>query len=171
MENSRILIVDDNPEIREVVTILLEGEGFLTEEAGDGSMALDKIRQTSYDLILLDVMMPGLDVYKRQAESRIASVKMRGSLVHDEELAASGVGVHSSCHGQNAGGVGQVIGESVLGEFTLDIVAGAAHAVAVWASALDHKTVDDTVKNQAVVEALFDKADKVVDCIGGDFRV
>lgn len=70
MENSRILIVDDNPEIREVVTILLEGEGFITEEAGDGSTALDKVRNTSYDLILLDVMMPGLNGYQTCVEIR-----------------------------------------------------------------------------------------------------
>lgn len=70
MEDSRILIVDDNPEIREVVTILLEGEGFVTEEAGDGSAALDMIRKNSYDLILLDVMMPGLNGYQTCVEIR-----------------------------------------------------------------------------------------------------
>ena len=70
MEDSRILIVDDNPEIREVVTILLEGEGFVTEEAGDGSAALDFIRKNSYDLILLDVMMPGLNGYQTCVEIR-----------------------------------------------------------------------------------------------------
>lgn len=70
MDNARILIVDDNPEIREVVTILLEGEGFTTEEAGDGEEALEKIRSASYDLILLDVMMPGLNGYQTCVEIR-----------------------------------------------------------------------------------------------------
>lgn len=70
MDNSRILIVDDNPEIREVVTILLEGEGFTTEEAGDGEEAIEKIRSASYDLILLDVMMPGLNGYQTCVEIR-----------------------------------------------------------------------------------------------------
>ena len=40
MEKSRILIVDDNPEIREIIHILLEGEGFEIQEAGDGQTAL-----------------------------------------------------------------------------------------------------------------------------------
>ena len=40
MEHSRILIVDDNPEIREIIHVLLEGEGFLIEEAADGETAL-----------------------------------------------------------------------------------------------------------------------------------
>ena len=70
MENSRILIIDDNPEIREVITILLEGEGFVTEEASDGEQALEKIREISYDLILLDVMMPGLNGYQTCVEIR-----------------------------------------------------------------------------------------------------
>lgn len=70
MENSRILIIDDNPEIREVITILLEGEGFATEEAGDGEQALEKIREVPYDLILLDVMMPGLNGYQTCVELR-----------------------------------------------------------------------------------------------------
>lgn len=70
MENTRILIVDDNPEIREVVTILLEGEGFITEEAGDGKTALEKIKECPYDLILLDVMMPGLNGYQTCVEIR-----------------------------------------------------------------------------------------------------
>lgn len=70
MKNSRILMVDDNPEIREVVTILLEGEGFITEEAGDGSTALEKIKEQAYDLILLDVMMPGLNGYQTCVEIR-----------------------------------------------------------------------------------------------------
>lgn len=70
MDDSRILIVDDNPEIREVVTILLEGEGFVTEEAGDGEAALKKIKEKPYDLILLDVMMPGLNGYQTCVEIR-----------------------------------------------------------------------------------------------------
>ena len=55
MEQSRILIVDDNPEIREVVTVLLEGEGFCLEEAADGREALEKIKRNRYDLVLLDI--------------------------------------------------------------------------------------------------------------------
>lgn len=70
MGDSRILIVDDNAEIREVVTILLEGEGFVTEEACDGQSALEKTRENSYDLILLDVMMPGLNGYQTCVEIR-----------------------------------------------------------------------------------------------------
>ena len=61
MEVSRILIVDDNPEIREIIHILLEGEGFLIEEAADGQHALDLTKKLDFDLIILDIMMPGLN--------------------------------------------------------------------------------------------------------------
>lgn len=58
-----VLIVDDNAEIREILHILLTGEGFAVSEAADGTSALNLITQTSFDCIILDVMMPGLDGY------------------------------------------------------------------------------------------------------------
>lgn len=57
-ERKRILFADDDPEIREVVRILLEHEGFEVIEAGNGKEAVEKADQT-VDLIILDVMMPG----------------------------------------------------------------------------------------------------------------
>lgn len=57
-DRKRILFADDDPEIREVVRILLEHEGFEVIEAGNGKEAVEKADQT-VDLIILDVMMPG----------------------------------------------------------------------------------------------------------------
>ena len=64
MEHSRILIVDDNPEIREIIHVLLEGEGFLIEEAADGETALQLTLEKDFDLIILDIMMPGKNGYQ-----------------------------------------------------------------------------------------------------------
>lgn len=58
----KILIVDDNPEIREVVNVLLSSEGYELEEASDGLEALQKIQHK--DLIILDIMMPQMDGYE-----------------------------------------------------------------------------------------------------------
>lgn len=69
-ETSGILIVDDNSEIREVINILLSGEGYEVSEAGNGAEALEKIQQEEYDLIILDVMMPGLNGYQTCMEIR-----------------------------------------------------------------------------------------------------
>jgi two-component system OmpR family response regulator len=57
----RILIVDDDPHIREVVRFALEKEGFHTVEAADGRQALERFATTSVDLVVLDVMMPEMD--------------------------------------------------------------------------------------------------------------
>lgn len=70
MDDSRILIVDDNPEIREIIQILLAGEGFRTEEAKDGSTALKLLHTQDFDLIILDIMMPGLNGYQTCLEIR-----------------------------------------------------------------------------------------------------
>lgn len=64
MNKAKILMVDDNKEIREVVNILLSGEGYEVDEAGDGQKAIECTKQKKYDLIILDVMMPGLNGYQ-----------------------------------------------------------------------------------------------------------
>ena len=57
MEKSYILIVDDNPEVREIIHVLLEGEGFEIIEAGDGETALSLTESTDFDLIVLHMMI------------------------------------------------------------------------------------------------------------------
>lgn len=66
----RVLIVDDNPEIREIIRILLSGEGYELEEAKNGNEALEKAWETAFDLIILDIMMPGMDGYHTCMEIR-----------------------------------------------------------------------------------------------------
>ena len=61
MENSTILIVDDNQEIREIIEILLTGEGFQAVQAKDGMTALELLKEREFDLIILDIMMPGMN--------------------------------------------------------------------------------------------------------------
>jgi DNA-binding response OmpR family regulator len=56
-----ILVVDDEETIREVVGRYLEREGFKVVEAADGFKALDAIRSAKIDLIILDLMLPGID--------------------------------------------------------------------------------------------------------------
>lgn len=70
METSNILIVDDNPEIREIIEILLTGEGFQTCQAKDGPTALGLLKEQDFDLIILDIMMPGMNGYQTCLEIR-----------------------------------------------------------------------------------------------------
>ncbi len=60
----RILIVDDEVRIREVVQYSLEKNGFVVEAAADGRSALARLAQASFDLVVLDVMLPDLDGYE-----------------------------------------------------------------------------------------------------------
>ena len=57
----RALIVEDDAAIREILALHLGLAGFEVDDVGDGRMALDRIRQQRFDLLLLDVMLPGLD--------------------------------------------------------------------------------------------------------------
>jgi len=61
---SRILIVDDNREIRMVLQRHLRKKGYEISQAEDGKMALLKVGQEKHDLILLDVMMPGMNGFE-----------------------------------------------------------------------------------------------------------
>ncbi len=63
LENSRILVVDDDPQVAATVERCLLREKFEVEIASTGLTALESARQSLPDLILLDVMMPGLDGY------------------------------------------------------------------------------------------------------------
>ena len=59
--NSRILVVDDDLALAEMIGIVLGSEGFDVVTCSDGAQALDVFQQENPDLILLDVMLPGMD--------------------------------------------------------------------------------------------------------------
>ncbi|MGM1047998.1 DNA-binding response regulator, OmpR family, contains REC and winged-helix (wHTH) domain [Paenibacillus uliginis N3/975] len=65
-----ILIVDDDPHIRELVTLFLQKEGFRTSEASDGVEALNKMETDRADLVVLDIMMPNMDGWELCRELR-----------------------------------------------------------------------------------------------------
>lgn len=67
---TKILVVDDNPEIREILHILLENEGYAVSEASDGTLALSLLHDIVFDLIILDIMMPHLNGYQTCVEIR-----------------------------------------------------------------------------------------------------
>lgn len=61
---SKILIVDDDPHIRELVCTMLKNDGFSTCEAKDGLDALEKIPEDVPDLAIIDLMMPNMNGYE-----------------------------------------------------------------------------------------------------------
>ncbi|HVM00074.1 MAG TPA: response regulator [Egibacteraceae bacterium] len=74
---AHVLVVDDDPVIRELLRTLLDLEGIAYSEAKDGPSALARMRATRPDLVLLDVMMPGMDGFEVCARLR-ADPALRG---------------------------------------------------------------------------------------------
>jgi len=60
MGNKKILVVDDEPDIVELVSYNLKKEGFDVSSSADGGEALSKIRKSNFDFIILDLMLPGM---------------------------------------------------------------------------------------------------------------
>jgi DNA-binding response OmpR family regulator len=58
---ARILVVDDDPTVSEVVARYLQHDGYVVETVGDGRVALDRALAEPPDLVVLDLMLPGLD--------------------------------------------------------------------------------------------------------------
>jgi DNA-binding response OmpR family regulator len=73
MAKERILVVDDEANIVDLVTLYLEREGFRVESATDGQEALDKIRVDEPDLIVLDIMLPEVDGFEVCRQTRATS--------------------------------------------------------------------------------------------------
>src|ERR1700730_2617326 len=61
---NRIMVVDDDKEVQEIVTFALRRNGFEVEVASNGQQLQDMLAAHTPDLIILDVMMPGLDGYQ-----------------------------------------------------------------------------------------------------------
>ena len=64
MDTKKILIIEDEKSISDIIKFNLDKEGFLTETAYDGTIGLEKAQSLAPDLILLDVMLPGIDGFQ-----------------------------------------------------------------------------------------------------------
>jgi DNA-binding response OmpR family regulator len=72
----RILLVDDEADLRDQLDRVLTGQRYIVDTAGDGEEALDRIFDQCYDLIILDIMLPkrdGLDVLKEMRRSGVGT--------------------------------------------------------------------------------------------------
>lgn len=73
--SKRLLIIDDEENMRHMLTILLKKTGYIADTAADGQRALDMIGQTHYDFILCDLKMPNLDgmAFLKQGREKLES--------------------------------------------------------------------------------------------------
>jgi two-component system KDP operon response regulator KdpE len=79
----RILVVDDDPQIRRVMRVTLTGQGYEVDDRKSGEDALEKLRDERFDLVLLDMNMPGMGgletcrAIRRQSEIAIIMLTVR----------------------------------------------------------------------------------------------
>ena len=70
MDEIKILVADDDEDIRDVIEILLNSEGYQVYKAKDGQEALEMMKENTFRLVILDIMMPGLNGYQACVEIR-----------------------------------------------------------------------------------------------------
>ena len=73
MEKTKILIVDDEQHIAELVSLYLKKEGYETQEVYDGRKAIEAFHSFAPELVILDIMLPGMDGYQVCSEIRKTS--------------------------------------------------------------------------------------------------
>lgn len=71
--SQKLLIVDDDPDIREMLSDYLEAEGYAVESVQNGEEALDRATTTEYSLIILDIMLPGMNGLDMLRKLRLSS--------------------------------------------------------------------------------------------------
>ncbi len=87
---AHVLVVDDDDSFRTLLTEMLESLGHSVSKAADGEEALERVRETSFDLLLLDLVMPrkgGIETLMALASGarRIPVVVTSASIVDDDE--------------------------------------------------------------------------------------
>ena len=91
----KILIADDQAMSRKLLRLTLAAEGHDVSEASDGQEALDLLAQTSFDLVISDILMPGMDgyrfCYEVRRRSELQKVPVRGFRVQSHRVHRSGL--------------------------------------------------------------------------------
>jgi DNA-binding response OmpR family regulator len=91
MSSARILVVDDEAQIRELVRLYLEREGYVVRGCGDGPSALDAVSEWSPDLMVLDLLLPGMsgnEVFRRLRDegSRLPIIMLTARTTEQDKL-------------------------------------------------------------------------------------
>ena len=82
MRAARILIVDDEPLIRQSLSGVLEDEGYQTHSVPSGEACLEELGRTNYDLVLLDIWLPGMDGLDVLARIQEISLPARPAVIN-----------------------------------------------------------------------------------------
>lgn len=93
----KILIVDDEKMIREVIKEYCVASSYIVDEAATGEVALEKLQNNTYDLMILDIMMPGMDGYSMleelPKEKRIPTIMLSARCEEYDKLRGFDLGI------------------------------------------------------------------------------
>ena len=96
MSAGRILVVDDDPQIRRVMRVTLTGQGYEVDDVKTGDAAIDKLREARFDLVLLDMNMPGMSgvetCHAIRSQSEIAVIMLTVRDSEEDKVAALDAG-------------------------------------------------------------------------------
>jgi two-component system, OmpR family, KDP operon response regulator KdpE len=96
MSAGRILVVDDDPQIRRVMRVTLTGQGYEIDDAKSGEDALERVRNDRFDLVLLDMNMPGIGGLEccrmMRSQSEIAIIMLTVRDTESDKVAALDAG-------------------------------------------------------------------------------
>ncbi len=74
--DKRILVVDDDEDILEILKTMLGNRGYEVEEAEDGETALERLESEQFDLLVLDIVMPGMNGYEVMEKMKESGIRM-----------------------------------------------------------------------------------------------
>ena len=81
VQNTRVLVVDDDAAIRDIITMVLENDGYHVDTACNGAEALRKADEHQPDAVILDAMMPVMDGWEFLAEWRTRPAERRAPVL------------------------------------------------------------------------------------------
>jgi len=149
-----ILVVDDDENLRRLVAAYLENEGYDIEQAADADAALESVEKHQPDLILLDLMLPGMSGFEvaRRVRARrqvpILMLTARGD--EDDMLQGFDAGADDYLVKPFSPKVLVARVRAILRRSGVDVPEGEETAVTVGAIDIDHKTREVTVEGKAV---------------------
>jgi CheY-like chemotaxis protein len=76
MKSHRILLVEDEADLAELIRINLEMEGYKVAVAGHGAIAIQKLKSESFDLVIMDIMMPSMDGITATQHIRLSTCRI-----------------------------------------------------------------------------------------------
>jgi len=81
VENARILVVDDDENIRKVLSMILEGEGYKVDQAETAKQAIEKSRKNFYNIALIDIRLPDMEGIELLTKMRDTTPRMRKIII------------------------------------------------------------------------------------------